>query len=101
MAMGLTGRAVCSWAVNCAAKPDTNGVDNKDSAVLANLSKRKTTRKLARAAIVDVSAKTAIGLPSEFQPTLPAVNGSEGVIKSFILPDKKTGVVCIGGALRG
>ncbi|KAL1948464.1 hypothetical protein VTO73DRAFT_12539 [Trametes versicolor] len=84
------------WAVNCAAKPDTNGVDNKDSAVLANLSKRRTTRKLARAAIVDVSAKTAIGLPSEFQPTLPAVNGSEGVIKSFILPDKKTGVMFVG-----
>ncbi|KAI0634239.1 hypothetical protein C8Q77DRAFT_1110664 [Trametes polyzona] len=83
------------WALNCAANSGTNGVDFKNTGALTALS-AKRTRKLAKAAIVDVSAKTAIGLPSEFQPTLPAVNGSEGVIKSFILPDKKTGVMFVG-----
>ncbi|KAH9854585.1 hypothetical protein C2E23DRAFT_817092 [Lenzites betulinus] len=82
------------WAINCAAQPGTNGVDFKDDAQLQKSS--GGSRKLARAAIVDSSLKNAIGLPSEFQPTVPSVNGSEGVIKSYILPDKKTGVMFVG-----
>ncbi|KAI0827407.1 hypothetical protein BC628DRAFT_177026 [Trametes gibbosa] len=83
------------WAVNCAVKPNTNGVDNKNLAQVAKVSVNRP-KKLAKAAIVDVSAKTAIGLPSKFQPTVPSVNGSEGVIKSYVLPDKKTGVMFVG-----
>ncbi|KAI0657448.1 hypothetical protein C8Q70DRAFT_1055626 [Cubamyces menziesii] len=83
------------WAINCAANDETNGVDFKSSAQLAKLSDKRS-QKLARASIVDVSAKNAVGLPSQFEPTLPPVNGSEGVIKSFILPDKKTGVMFVG-----
>ena len=38
----------------------------------------------------------AIGLPTEFQPSLPTiVNDSSGVIKSYLLPDGITGVVSI------
>ncbi|KAI0372476.1 hypothetical protein BV20DRAFT_1050796 [Pilatotrama ljubarskyi] len=83
------------WALNCAANEGTNGVDFKNSAQLEKL-KANRSKKLARAAIVDNSAKNAVGLPSQFEPTLPPVNGSEGVIKSFILPDKKTGVMFVG-----
>ena len=50
-------------------------------------------RKLARAAIVDKSNNNAVGLPPQFIPSLPPANGSTGVIKSFILPGNKTGVV--------
>lgn len=46
-----------------------------------------------KASIIDNSLKKAVNLPGPFIPTLPAVNGSGGVIKSFILDDKKTGVV--------
>ncbi|CDO74428.1 hypothetical protein BN946_scf184880.g2 [Trametes cinnabarina] len=83
------------WAINCVANSGTNGVDNKVSAQVEKLSSKKT-RKLAMANIVDVAPKNAVGLPSQFEPTLPPVNGSEGVIKSFILPDKKTGVMFVG-----
>lgn len=50
-------------------------------------------RPLARAAIIDTAPSNAVGLPQQFQPTLPQVNGSTGVIKSYILSDNKTGVV--------
>ena len=52
-----------------------------------------TNKKLARASIIDLSHSNAVGLPQPFLPTLPPANGSTGVIKSFILPSKKTGVV--------
>lgn len=82
-----------SWEANCAANANTNGVDFKGAAQESALGSKKT-RKLAKANIVDVSGpKSAVGLPPQFEPTLPQVNGSEGVIKSYILPDKKTGVV--------
>ena len=59
-------------------------------------------KKLAKGNIVDLSQKVSIGLPSQFEPTLPTVNGSEGVIKSYVLPDGKTGVVsmCLSALAR-
>lgn len=48
---------------------------------------------MARAVIRDTAPANGIGLPQPFQPTLPQVNTSAGVIKSYILPDKRTGVV--------
>ena len=82
-----------SWAANCAATDGTNGVDFKNSGAMAKISAQRA-QKLAKASIIqDAAPKSAVGLPSQFQPSLPTVNGSEGVIKSYILPDKKTGVV--------
>ncbi|KAI0299441.1 hypothetical protein B0F90DRAFT_1810686 [Multifurca ochricompacta] len=80
-----------SWANNCAATPQTNGVDLKSGV-------RPFARgqpRLARAVLNDPAAqpKTAIGLPPPFLPTLSPTNGSTGVIKSYILPGNKTGVV--------
>ncbi|KAF9011868.1 hypothetical protein BDQ17DRAFT_793629 [Cyathus striatus] len=79
------------WEANCAANDATNGVDLKGGS-----SFRKATRKLAKAVIIDKSNQNALGLPDPFHPSVPPVNGSTGVIKSFILPDKKTGVMFVG-----
>ncbi|KAG5351078.1 hypothetical protein C0989_008086 [Termitomyces sp. Mn162] len=51
------------------------------------------TRRHAKGNIIDQSNSNAIGLPPQFIPSLPSVAGSEGVIKSYILPDNQTGVV--------
>lgn len=82
-----------SWENNCAANGATNGVDLKGGGVLRN-AVRKNGRPLAKASIRDVAPGKAIGLPPQFQPSLPQVNTSAGVIKSYILPDQQTGVVC-------
>jgi hypothetical protein len=82
--------ALFSWAANCAANDLTNGVDLKNSDAHF---KDIPRRKLANAAIIDKSNSNAVNLPPPFLPNTTAVPGSEGVIKSFILPDKKTGVV--------
>ncbi|KAI9438203.1 hypothetical protein H4582DRAFT_2076810 [Lactarius indigo] len=52
----------------------------------------------AHAALMSPAArsKAAVGLPDRFLPTLPPTNGSTGVIKSFILPENKTGVMFVG-----
>jgi hypothetical protein len=88
---------VSSWEVNCAANNETNGVDLRTQG--SALRKRDvvigpTGRRLAKANIIDLSHNNAVGLPDPFLPKLPSVNGSTGVIKSFILPSNKTGVVC-------
>ncbi|KAI0772808.1 hypothetical protein BD413DRAFT_34506 [Trametes elegans] len=83
------------WALNCAANNETNGVDFKNSSQIEN-QQAKRIQKLAKANVVDISKKVSVGLPTQFQPTLPPVNGSEGVIKSYILSDKKTGVMFVG-----
>lgn len=85
-----------SWANNCAATDATNGVDFKGASF------SPPPRRLPRADIIDKGESSAVGLPHEFEPTLPPVNGSTGVIKSFILPDSKTGVVrvCICSPTR-
>ncbi|EJD02041.1 uncharacterized protein FOMMEDRAFT_141224 [Fomitiporia mediterranea MF3/22] len=82
------------WENNCAANSATNGVDAK-SGILKNAA-RRNGRPLARAVIRDSSSSNAIGLPPQFQPTLPQVNTSAGVIKSYILPDNQTGVMFVG-----
>lgn len=83
--------AIGSWANNCAANNMTNGVDVKQEGLgrFAN----RNGRLMARAVIRDTAPSNTIGLPQPFQPSLPQVNTSAGVIKSYILPDKKTGVV--------
>lgn len=76
-----------SWANNCAATEDTNGVDLKSAAF------REASARQPRGVIIDKSTSNAVGLPTQFQPTLPPTDGSTGVIKSYILPGNKTGVV--------
>lgn len=49
-----------------------------------------------RGSIVEASLKQSIGLPPQFQPTVPAVAGQNGTVKAFILPDNKTGVLFVG-----
>lgn len=78
-----------SWILNCAANLDTNGVDLKLTAGLTHV---KTRRNMAKGDVVDNAAKSAVGLPSKFEPKLKTA-GSNDALQSFILPDKKTGVV--------
>ncbi|KAF5350678.1 hypothetical protein D9756_008734 [Leucocoprinus leucothites] len=78
------------WAANCAANDLTNGVDLKGFRV------QDLPRKLAKAEIIDKSGGNGINLPPPFLPNTTSVPGSEGVIKSFILPDNKTGVMFLG-----
>ena len=53
-----------------------------------------------RAALMDPTAQphTAVGIPGPFLPTLRPTDGSTGVIKSFVLPGNKTGVVRVPAA---
>ncbi|KAI0827410.1 hypothetical protein BC628DRAFT_1418509 [Trametes gibbosa] len=83
------------WTINCAVKPDTNGVDFKNANARSKLSVKRP-KKPARAVIVDIATKISIWLPSHFQPTLPLLNGSDDVMKSYMLPDRKTGVMFVG-----
>ena len=43
--------------------------------------------------IQDSTHSSAVGLPPQYVPTAPPVAGSAGSIKSYILPDGKTGAV--------
>jgi hypothetical protein len=82
------------WANNCAANNVTNGVDlRSDSSPVAQGQFRSP-----RAALKDPTAQphTAVGLPSPLLPTLWPTDGSTGVVKSFILPGNKTGVMFVG-----
>ena len=53
----------------------------------------KDARTLMKGSIIDNSHKNAVGLPTKYQPNISPVNGSEGAIKAYILPDNTTGVV--------
>jgi hypothetical protein len=81
---------VLSWANNCVATDSTNGIDFKGSAALQS---NTLKRKQPKGNIIDKSNNSAIGLPPQFEPTLPTVGGDEGVMKSYILPGNQTGVV--------
>ncbi|KAH9169340.1 hypothetical protein EDB89DRAFT_1908637 [Lactarius sanguifluus] len=82
------------WTNNCAANDQTNGVDLRSRT--RGVSRSRT--RLARAVLMDPAGqpKTAVGLPGPFLPTLSPTNGSTGVIKSFVLPGNKTGVMFVG-----
>ncbi|KAG6864821.1 hypothetical protein C0991_006942, partial [Blastosporella zonata] len=86
------------WAANCAATDTTNGVDLKAAQANKQLvpAAAPSPRRLAKGDAIDKSNSNAIALPPRYVPALPPVSGSEGVIKSFILPDNKTGVMFVG-----
>ncbi|KAH8112345.1 hypothetical protein DFH11DRAFT_1511719 [Phellopilus nigrolimitatus] len=83
------------WANNCAANNATNGVDIKSQRILTDAI-RRNGRPMPKASIIDIAPANAFDLPPQFQPTLPQVNSSAGVIKSYILPDNETGVMFVG-----
>ncbi|KAH9988078.1 hypothetical protein BJV74DRAFT_839926 [Russula compacta] len=78
------------WANNCAATNTTNGADRR--------SPSGSPRGHARAAAIDHTAhsKTAVTHPIVPLPDLIPTNGSNGVIKSFVLPGNKTGAMFVG-----
>ncbi|KAG8683239.1 hypothetical protein FRC09_016209, partial [Ceratobasidium sp. 395] len=83
------------WNVNCAANELTNGVDYRNSTASAKRDLLvKKRRPIARA--VATPAKGVTGLPSPYQPAQPDVINGTGVIKAYVLPDKKTGVLMVG-----
>ncbi|KAG8685120.1 hypothetical protein FRC09_014948, partial [Ceratobasidium sp. 395] len=83
------------WNVNCAANELTNGVDYRNSTTPAKRDLlEKKRRPIAKA--IATPAKGVTGLPSPYQPTQPDVINGTGVIKAYVLPDKKTGVLMVG-----
>ncbi|EIM87280.1 uncharacterized protein STEHIDRAFT_156264 [Stereum hirsutum FP-91666 SS1] len=80
------------WANNCAANNATNGID-LNAQGLSHATTQSPLR--ARGALFANTRSNAIGLPQPFLPNLPPVNGSEDVIKSFVL-DNTTGVMFVG-----
>ncbi|KAJ8475311.1 hypothetical protein ONZ45_g15653 [Pleurotus djamor] len=80
------------WANNCVANSQTNGIDLKS----ASISSLVPVVRRMRGDIIDKGESQAVGLPPEFEPKLPQVNGSDGVIKSYILADGITGVMFVG-----
>lgn len=77
-----------SWANNCAANDATNGVDLKVATGFI-----APRRKQPKGVIIDKSKLQAVGLPLQFQPNLTLLPGNDDAMMSYILPDKKTGVV--------
>jgi hypothetical protein len=58
-----------------------------------NTTQLRLTKKQPKADIIDKSNSSAVGLPPQFEPTLPTVGGADGVMKSYILPGNEIGVV--------
>ncbi|CCO32378.1 hypothetical protein BN14_06438 [Rhizoctonia solani AG-1 IB] len=83
------------WQTNCAANNETNGIDYRTSK--SALARRELTRK-KRQPVAKMSAAPAksVGLPQPNLPTQPDVINGTDVIKAYILPDKKTGVLMVG-----
>ncbi|KAH9012207.1 hypothetical protein EDB84DRAFT_1645112 [Lactarius hengduanensis] len=83
------------WANNCAANNNTNGRDNSLGSGSGGASLGQ--RSHARASRVDlVHHKTRIKPAANLRSALTTADGSDGVIKSFILPSNKTGVMFVG-----
>ena len=76
-----------SWANNCAADGSTNGVDGKLTSDAVQPQARLRAKGIIR------PPSDAIGLPSQFQPSLPPINGKAHEMVSYLLPDNITGVV--------
>jgi len=76
-----------SWDSHCVATNTTNGVDRRTAP--------STSKSLAYAGLSKLAAGIASDpdLPSPFTPTLQQLGGSTDLMKSFVLPGNKTGVV--------
>ncbi|KAG9126864.1 hypothetical protein FRC07_001649 [Ceratobasidium sp. 392] len=82
------------WQANCVADEYTNGIDYRDtSAAVKRDMLEKKRRPIAK---VSSSPAKGVGLPTPYQPTQPDIINGTGVIKAYVLPDKKTGVLMVG-----
>jgi len=79
-----------SWKNNCVATNQTNGVDRKPL-----VSSSSNIPRFARGGLLKPAPGLAaeLGLASPVLPTLPSSDGGSGLVKSFVLPGNKTGVV--------
>ncbi|KZV63402.1 hypothetical protein PENSPDRAFT_211766 [Peniophora sp. CONT] len=84
------------WKNNCAANNATNGVDLRSLGTVDGSLKTKSGPMRIRGSMFDLSARKDVALPGPFVPVLPTTGGSEGVIKSYVLPGNKTGVMFVG-----
>ncbi|KAJ2914947.1 hypothetical protein MD484_g5436, partial [Candolleomyces efflorescens] len=82
------------WKANCAADARTNGVDLKINP-RTDSGRHEPRRPKASIEELDHSRMNAIALPDPYLPTAPTVTGTTEVIKSYILPGNKTGVMYI------
>ncbi|KAH9968140.1 hypothetical protein BC827DRAFT_1122317 [Russula dissimulans] len=80
------------WANNCVANGSTNGVDRR---LTSGIQRSSTSSKL-RAKGVTRLPSHAIGLPANFQPSLPLINNNTSDMVSYLLPDGVTGVLFVG-----
>jgi hypothetical protein len=89
-----------SWSNNCAANKNTNGVDNRSSQSSSSDPSLSQSNH-ARAARMDITQpSTRIHPPNNIQSSaLTSIKGTSGVIKSFVLPSKNTGVVRVPATL--
>ncbi|KAI0267472.1 hypothetical protein BC834DRAFT_822437 [Gloeopeniophorella convolvens] len=78
------------WANNCAATDGTNGVNLNLTPNLVQPRKKLRPSGAARL------SPNAIGLPPNFQPSLPPVDDNAAVMTSYVLPDGITGVLFVG-----
>ncbi|KAI0050268.1 hypothetical protein FA95DRAFT_1603627 [Auriscalpium vulgare] len=81
------------WENNCAANSGTNGVDRRLGSNLHGSPARALPVAVGR------MPSSAIGLPAPFQPSLPPVVPSADVMRTYLLPDGKTGVIFVGSFL--
>ncbi|EAU84152.2 hypothetical protein CC1G_08693 [Coprinopsis cinerea okayama7 len=88
------------WTINCAANENTNGVDFKEFFPLPDPEGRRKQEvppvRHPKGDVLDPSKHISLALPDPYLPTVPSTEGSTFVIKSYLLPDNKTGVMYIG-----
>lgn len=82
------------WANNCAASVNTNGVDRGSKPPHQQPHQQPPPRPPPKA--ITRSPSDAVGLPLQFQPSLPVVNTNASFMVSYILPDGITGVLFVG-----
>ncbi|KAH9053608.1 hypothetical protein EDB87DRAFT_1569255 [Lactarius vividus] len=83
------------WANNCAANANTNGVDRGSRPAHQQLHHQPPTQKPPPKGITRLPS-VAVGLPLQFQPSLPVVDTNASYMVSYVLPDRNTGVLFVG-----
>ncbi len=78
-----------SWEANCAANAQTNGIDYRNAISAFHV----PGSKLAKGVILDQSVGRVAHPSDSLVPQMLPTPGSNGVVKSYVLPGDKTGVV--------
>ncbi|CAE6473945.1 unnamed protein product [Rhizoctonia solani] len=82
------------WQANCVARNNTNGVDFRQSGDIGRF--KMSEKKRRPMAEIGAGPAQSIDLPRPNLPTQPDITNGTGVIKAYVLPDKKTGVLMVG-----